>query len=162
MMAEELVFQMRGWPETRVHDRLTADAFMAGYHVTVTESSNVGVSHSTSHRPRYLGRHERCGRTRGRRRTHLPNYYLDESPTAGNKRTALFDSPSWSSAKFASDNLPRFQFPQPLYNPPPVGRISRSLRSTDTMDKKDEDVVAVKVDRTQVFQEARVFNVSPM
>jgi hypothetical protein len=30
------------------------------------------------------------------------------------------------------------------------------------MDKKDEDAVAVKVDRTQVFQEARVFNVSPM
>jgi len=30
------------------------------------------------------------------------------------------------------------------------------------MDKKDEDAVAVKVDRTAVFQEARVFNVSPM
>lgn len=30
------------------------------------------------------------------------------------------------------------------------------------MDKKDEDAAVVKVDRTQVFQEARVFNSSPI
>jgi hypothetical protein len=30
------------------------------------------------------------------------------------------------------------------------------------MDKKDDDGVAVKLDRTVVFQEARIFNQSPM
>jgi hypothetical protein len=147
--------------ELRVYGRSTAAAFsMPVDHVMGARWSKFGLATAPATSHDIWERRERCGRMV----TEVEHIFQTATPLRilriRHWKNSTLRQSSWSSTKFASDNLPRLYFPQPLYPPwtEPAGRFE----STDTMDKKDEDVVAVKVDRTQVFQEARVFNVSPM